>query len=927
MKGIINLSIYTFLLFTIVFQSVNAQQNISAASISGQTTDQANAAVSGATISLKNLETNQTQTATTDENGRFRFGFVLVGNYELTADEKGFSAIRRQITVTIGQILEIPLQLSVEGVSATVDVASNVKLIETARTQVASTILPQDIENLPLNGRNYLDLALLLPGVSKTNTGNVQRFAETSAVPGTGISVVGQRNLNNSFIVDGSSANDDAALLAGTTYSQEVIREFQVVTSGGVAEFGRASSGFVNILTRSGTNEFRGNVYGFLRDDRLDARNPLANRKDPLTQTQYGGSIGGKIIKDRTFYFANFEQTRRNDSSVITISPASVETINNRLDAVGYRGSRLETGVVPSGFDTTNIFARLDHQLNSINAFSATYSFYDIEAENSRSVGGLNAISRGTNLDNKDQTFNVQNITTIGSNSINEFRFQYRNSRLDAPVNDEIGPAVNISGVASFGTATFSPLARDIDLFQISDNFSTNIGDHLIKFGGDFTHNKVEIFFPGSVQGVYIFSSLNNFLNGNFLQFQQTFGNPTTEQKIPTYGLFVQDEWRVFRNLTLNFGLRYDIQDLEEPIEADTENFAPRFGFAYSPKEKTVVRGSFGLYFDRVPLRATANAIQRDGVNFLTAIIQPTSPDAPVFPNVLSGRPTNLAVRPSVTRIDPNIENSYSYQGNLQIEHALPFDSSVSVGYIYLRSLHLIRSRNINVPTCSDASQNLCRPNPDFGNISFTEGSGNSEYNGLVFSFQKQTKDRAGIRISYTYSKVIDDAGNFFFSSPQDNFNLRDDRGLSDNDQRHRLTVSGTLNGPKAKGNSLWRQAFGGFAFSYIYTYSSHLPFNIQTGNDRNGDTNNNDRPLGVGRNTGRGFNFSSLDLRLSRRLVFNEKYSLEFIAESFNTFNRANFSVPNATFGTGTTPSPNFGRPTAAFDPRQIQFGFKFGF
>ena len=191
---------------------------------------------------------------------------------------------------------------------------------------------------MPLNGRNYLDLALLIPGVSPTNTGSNQRFAETSAVPGQGISIAGQRNLYNSFIVDGVSANDDAADLTGSYYSEEVIDQFQVVTSGGIAEFGRASGGVVNILTRSGTNEFRGSLYGFFRNQRFDARNPLAPTKDFLTQAQYGGTISGPLKRDRTFFFSNFEQTRRNYSAVITISPAAVTTINNRLRAINYHG-------------------------------------------------------------------------------------------------------------------------------------------------------------------------------------------------------------------------------------------------------------------------------------------------------------------------------------------------------------------------------------------------------------------------------------------------------------------------------------------------------------------------------------------------------------------------------------------------------------
>jgi hypothetical protein len=287
-----------------------------------------------------------------------------------------------------------------------------------------------------------------------------------------------------------------------------------------------------------------------------------------------------------------------------------------------------------------------------------------------------------------------------------------------------------------------------------------------------------------------------------------------------------------------------------------------------------------------------------------------------------------LTTKPSVTRIDPNIENSSSEQANLQIERELPGDSSVSVGYIHLRGMHIILSRNVNVPRCvASVNSNLCRPDPNLGNVSRYEGSGDSNYDGMVVSFNKRQGRWATARVSYTLSKAIDDAGNFFFSTPQDNANLRGDKGLSDNDQRHRLTFSGTFNTPADMENKFAREALGGFQLSYIFTYASRLPFNVLAGSDLNGDSTNNDRALGLGRNTGRGFDFASFDLRLSRRFAVTERLNLELLAEGFNLFNRANFSVPNNNFGTGVTPPSTFGQPTAAFDPRQIQVGFRLNF
>ncbi|MBV9926995.1 MAG: TonB-dependent receptor [Acidobacteria bacterium] len=906
-----------------------AQQTVTSATLGGRVLDAHGAALPGVTVTATHTETNQSKTSATDEEGRYRFSYLPLGAYELKVEKAGFTAMTKSLTLTVGQTLDVPLALSVAGVTADVQVDStNAPAVETARTQVAETVLPKDVEGLPLNGRNFLDLALLLPGVSRTNTGSVQRFAETSAVPGTGISVAGQRNLANSFIVDGASANDDSVELAGTYYSQEVIREFQVVTSGAVAEFGRASGGFVNIVTQSGTNDIHGKAYGFLRNQRLDARNPLAPGRDPLTQAQYGGSFGAPLVRNRTFFFGNVEQTRRNDSNVITIAPANVTVINNRLKAVGYGGPLLQTGLVPGGYDTTNLFARVDHQLGRRNSFTATYNSYDIDAVNARTVGGLNSVSRGTNLDNQDHTANLQNVTVVGSRSLNELRFQFRRSRLDAPAIDRTGPAVNIAGVASFGTATSSPTARDVDLYQLTDNFSVLRGDHSLKFGGEYLYNDLNIEFPGALQGVYTFTNLSNFLGGNYSQFQQAFGAPSQAQKNPNVGFFARDEWKVRRDLTLNVGVRYDLQFLPDPIETDTDNVAPRFGFAYSPNEKTVVRGSLGLYYDRIPTRATSNALQRDGSKYVVAILSRTSPGAPVFPNILSAQPSVLTTKPGVTRIDPRIENSSSQQASLQIERELPWDSSVSVGYIHLRGTHIILSRNVNVPRCAaSVDSNLCRPDPNFGNVSRFESSGDSYYDGMVVSFNKRQGRWATARASYTLSKAIDDSGNFFFSTPQDNFNLRGEKALSDNDQRHRLTLSGTLNAPNTFENRFAREALGGFEVSYIFTYASRLPFNVLAGSDLNGDSNNNDRPRGFGRNTGRGFDFASFDLRLARRFHVTEGLGLELIAEGFNLFNRANYSVPNNNFGTGAQPPATFGQPTAAFDPRQVQLGFRLSF
>jgi hypothetical protein len=269
-------------------------------------------------------------------------------------------------------------------------------------------------------------------------------------------------------------------------------------------------------------------------------------------------------------------------------------------------------------------------------------------------------------------------------------------------------------------------------------------------------------------------------------------------------------------------------------------------------------------------------------------------PDAPVFPNVLPAFPTGLAT--NFSSIDANIRNAMSQQSSLQIERELPWKSSFAVSYLHLRGEHLLLSRRL-------------------GNNSRYEGSGDSYYNGLTLAFTKQATKWWSLRASYTLSKSIDDSGNFFFSQPQDAFNLRADRGLSDNDQRHRFVVSGTMETPTR---------YSGIAFSYLFTYASPLPFNIQSGADTNRDGNNNDRPAGLGRNTGRAFDYASLDLRVSKQFRVGEGFRIETLAEGFNLLNRANYLFPNNVWGTGATPRATFGRPTAASDPRQVQLGLR---
>ncbi len=951
--------VFALAIALLVVKPAQAQQTVNYASLGGVVSDASGGVIAGASVSARELSTNIVATTTTDGEGRYRFPYLKVGAYEVKVAQPGFAAPPREVTLTLGAAFELPITLSVASGQDFVTVNADADIVDTARTQAAGTVVQHEVDNLPVKGRNLFDLTLLVPGVSQTNTASTQLFAETSAVAGQGISVNSQRNLSNGFVVDGLSANDDASGLVLATYGVDVVQEMQVVTSGAQAEFGRALGGYVNVVTKSGTNDLHGNVYGFFRNQRFNARNALTHVKLPVTEGLYGASLGGPIVKNRTFYFTNFEQRLLNQAGnpVITISPANVATINARLAAVHYPGPFISTGQYPNPVHLINYLAKIDRRFSAKEQFSARYSLYKVNALNSRGVGGTATPSAAANLNDVDHTVAVGNIYSFSSRLVNETRAQFTNSRLEAPPTDPIGPAVSISGVASFGTASGSPTKRLNRLVELVDNLSYQRGAHAIRMGVDFLYNNDTITYPRSIRGSYSFSTLANFLSGAYTSpngFTQTFGNSVVHQTNPNVGIYAQDEWHVTPGITVNAGLRYDLQFLKT-IETDKNNVSPRAGFAWSPfgSRKTVVRGGFGLFYDRVPLRALANAILSAGntanpanLNQISVSLGPAQTGAPVFPNILNALTLPPGVLFNLTTMNPHMQNAYSDQGNLGIEQQLWTAGTLEIGYQHVRGRRLIISVNQNVPTCAaSGSNNGCRPNSTYANNSQYSPLADSQYDGLHVSFVQRPTRWGNFRVSYTFSKALDDVGEFFFSAPINNFNIRQDWARSDDDQRHRLVFDGTVHSSDAPAHDLWQRVSHGFQLSTILTYYSALPFNVVTGGVQTiqattarpcpGLAGNTAACTGtvarmIGRNTGTGFDMFNMNMRLGRKFPVGERLRAEVIAELFNVFNHPNYAVPNNTFGTGvfpSSPSGTFGQPTAVAEARAAQFALRLNF
>jgi hypothetical protein len=557
----------------------------------------------------------------------------------------------------------------------------------------------------------------------------------------------------------------------------------------------------------------------------------------------------------------------------------------------------------------------------------------------------------------------------VSPRTFNETRAQFSYDDLTAPPNDQIGPAVTVSGVAVFGRSTSSPTARLNYLGEIVDNVVMERGPHTWKTGIDFLYNDDTITYPQSLRGSYSFACLfdkaseapagyqgsycaNSLYSGNYNAqgYTQNFGSPTVEQTNPNLGFYAQDEWKITPSFTLNLGVRYDLEWLQT-IHTDTNNVSPRVGVAWSPYRNgaTVIRASYGLFYDRVPLRPLANALlsANNTINpaqgrFLSYSFSPTDTNAPVFPAVATTPP--VGAKENYSTMNRNVQNPYSQQASLGVEQMLTHSSTLGVSYQHVRGLHLIGSINTNI------NLDGTRPDPTRGNIKPYSSIFDSYYDGLSVSYLQRPVSWGSVRVSYTWSHAIDDLSEFFFSAPINNFDLLVDRSRSDDDQRNRLVMNAILNAPSSEAHGLAQRLGHGWSLSGIVQYYSRLPFNITTGANtkqataqrpctaaftlsQDGGLNPCTEALQgavIGRNAGTGFDFVGLNTRLSRTFALTERVKLQGMAEAFNTLNHRNNMIPNGTWGVGvypTTPNATFGQPTAVGDPRSIQLAARLTF
>jgi hypothetical protein len=765
------------------------QAQADAADLRGFVRDQQGAVVPNATVTARNPATNLSRTATTNDEGFYQILNLTPGNYDVTVEAPNFKrASLPAVNLTIGQRADLDVNLEAGQISEVVTITgATTELVETSKTAISTTVDQARIDNLPINERNYLSFALTTSTVSRDNGRPI------GPAPTTGLNFGGQRGRSNLVQVDGADNTDNSVNASRSTVSQEAVQEFQVVTNSFAPEFGRSAGGVVNVVTKSGTNDVHGNIFGFVRDKRFQARNAFAPvERPPFNRKQYGFTIGGPFDRDRTFFFFAFEQRRRDESGFFTtnvaqgltgsatipvipglnpiartftnITPAQATFINTLVSSgvvanicgarayaffassggtTGLTGSNplispndgsmcpaispIFPGVIGPRFilsgapvpsTTTNedgqfiafrplqslqsVFPitdrttfnsfRLDHLITPSHQFSFRFGYNPstitgIQVESQNQSLGQNDFSRTGIQKLRDFSAVVTLTSTLSSLAVNEARFNFGERRATFTSQNGDAVAFNIAGTAFIGRELFSPVIRTETRYQWTDNLSLVAGNHTFKFGGDVAFVRIpEALFELNFAGLFNFGGLSaSTLNPAFAgapdftpvqqyglgfptNYIQGFGNPVSRLGNKPLAFFAQDSWKIRSNLTLNYGVRYDIElteqistlpfrdplsginlsaadilaaqdalNVQQGFPRDKNNWAPRLAVAWDINNdaKTVVRAAYGLFYDHPLLAIGFNSDIADAVQQQQGILTPGSPSQTALLNAV----------------------------------------------------------------------------------------------------------------------------------------------------------------------------------------------------------------------------------------------------------------------------------------------------
>jgi carboxypeptidase family protein/TonB-dependent receptor-like protein len=1017
----------------------------STATVQGTVTDSKGAVLPNATVVVRNRNTSAERTAQTDSEGNYQVAALPVGVYQIEVRVQGFKTqVADSVTLEVAKTAVQNFQMEVGALSEQVLVSSDVPVIETATTSVGTVINQRTVQEVPLNGRHFVDLGLLIPG-SVTPPQNGFLTAPLRGQGSFAINTAGNREDTVNFMINGINLNDMVQNQITFQPSINTVQEFKADNSTFSAEYGRNSGAIVNIATRSGTNDYHGELFEFLRNNYFDARNFFERTTDPapFKRNQFGFNLGGPLSlphfgqggpglsyqgKNKTFFFFSYEGLRQRQG--LTISGVTVPTLAQRA-AVTDPVIKQLLPLIPVPNVGTNGFAgsatapvnidqgTLDVQHNiGVNDRLHVYYALQRDERGEPTLQGNSVPGFGDTRQSRRQIFTLNETHTFGSAVVNEARFGFNRIHIAFTPNAQLNPldfgirngvtepiglpqmAIGGSGLNLGGPAGF-PQGRSDTTYVLSDTLNYLRGNHSLRFGGEwrrFYNNNT-----AKDTGNFAFANMAAFLAGTANTFTVTLGDVSSAIAQGALGFFVQDNYKMRPNLTFELGFRYDW--LMSPTErfdkfvdyvpganslvqvnhgiapvyhTNAQNFQPRLGFAWDPWKdgKTSIRGAYAILADQ----PVTNLVTGNTTNppFATTVALPANTTTQLFNatcQVGCNAVPGSTVSPSSS--DPEFDNGYIQSWNLNVQREVRQGLAVTVGYYGSKGTHLRLTRNLN-QTFLNAALNPVRPFPTLSpsspiapgrpllNITFREGTGNSNYNALWVTANKRLGKGLQFNASYTFSKSIDyNSQSSQGVTVQDSYNLRGDRGLSDFDVRHRFVISGLYELP-FKGNQFkegWQLSFieqsqGGNPVTLLAGNAGAIGANIPAANansltglatlrpDVTGPVTIavapaptgigvqwfpnlvcDPRPGGscpsgatvvlpvqfingksiyhfgsMGRNVVIGPSFHNTDLSLIKRTKITERQMIEFRWEVFDIFNHANFGQPGRVAQVGST-------------------------
>jgi hypothetical protein len=973
------LSVATLTLLVGGLKHTNAQSESGNAAIEGAVLDANGGAVVGASLTVRNEETGQQRATTTASGGRFNVPVLPVGRYTVKVESKGFApAERTDVILRVGDTTPVDFTLVPANMKAAVTITPDPETLDTEEGTTGATIAPRSIQDLPARGRNFSEYVLLTPAVMQESDRQ-------------GLVIAGQRSINSNVSIDGADFNDS---LQGNQrggnesvffFPQTAIREFQVVRSGATAEIGRTNAGFVNAVTKSGTNQFHGEGFYFNRNRGLTSADAFGNKLNNK-QNQFGGSIGGPLARDRAFFFVGVEQNFLRIPFLVRFLPPP-SGIAVPADLQAKQGEQGTTN------NPTAVFGRVDWNLSNKQSLNFQYTHSRLHGQNFNFDNNTTIVSNAAenNYDRRSSSngFKAALVSVVNATVVNEARGQIAtDNRLEAPNSNS--PQITISDFATLGGDTARPRLFNARRIEFADNLSWTQGDHHLRFGFDTNINSADQQRESNTQarwdfetrvngGALVADGLQNYLANRPRRYRQTFpvNGPAdliyhgTQKEL---AFFVNDKFQLGRDLTMTLGLRWEGQWNPTPpkpnpaipetalIPNDLKMWQPRLGLAWdvNGKSHTVVRVSAGLYDARTPANLFQRVFTDNGLTTVQIdISEPTAcrnstdpnragcllrgPNAIItFPNVFTAPPAaTFIAKPRVFGFDPTFRNPRSFQGAGTVEQEFGQSTVLTVGYIHNSTwaLQRRRDRNLFAPTINAQGTPIfptTRPNPNIGWFSVNESTAHSSYDGLTLSLMRRFSGRYQFTANYTFANSRDDDSNernFSREVELNPFDLGIEARPSKQDIRHTFSLNGLVD------------LGHGFTVSGIVLTRSGVPFTPVIGADQQNDQNDdNDRAIIDGRvaarNAFRQPNFFNLDLRLLKAFRFGETRRLDLSIEGFNLTRSGNKNFANdaiSVYGTplasGAPSVPTAGQPlfapsTARFGgPRQLQLGLRLVF